>query len=167
MVWRAARRDGSITPCLPSYGSPQPSDRRSLSPHAQIPFPIATPTLHTAAIAAHRRNPAHQSVENTAPYTIRRAVASGAYASVRGMTRDVRADTAGCGGRVHELFCPMMMGRYRLAPHHGLHVDRERFLPGSVSCCHASTFILPVDQRCLLLPFFHVARAFNYMRGEG
>ena len=133
---------------------------------AQIPFPITTQTLHTAAITAHRQNPANQSVDNTAPHTVHGAVASGAYVSARGMTRDVRANTAGCGGRVHDLFCPMTMGRRRVVPHCGLHVDRERFSLGSVSCCHASTFILSLDERCLPSHLFHVAKAFNDMRGE-
>jgi len=75
-----------------------------MSFRTQIPFPIATPTLHTAPIAVHWHNPAHQSVENTAPHTFHGAVASGAYAFARGMTRDVRTNTAVCGGRGHDLF---------------------------------------------------------------
>jgi hypothetical protein len=37
---------------------------------------------------------------------------------------------------------------------------------GGVSCCHAYTFMLPVDVRGLPLPLSHAAMAVNDMRGE-
>jgi hypothetical protein len=48
-----------------------------MSLRAQIPLPVATQTLHAAAIATHRRNPACESVENAALHTIQGALHPG------------------------------------------------------------------------------------------
>jgi hypothetical protein len=114
------RRDGSSMWCVPSYGSSRPSNRQSLSFCAQISFPIAPPTLTSAAIAVHRRNPAPDSVEDTAPHSVHGAV---------------------------DLLCPMMVVQHRL---HRASVSAltERG-PGAVSAAphppsfsHVSTAVL-------------------------
>ena len=156
-----SRRYGLRAPCLPSYVSPQPSHRQRMLLDAQISLPIATPTLHAAAITAHRRNPAYESVDNAALYTIQGGVALRAYACARGLTGDVRANTVGSVEGISDRVCSMRMSLHQLAL---CPIDRERFLRG-VSC-HASTFILPLIQRCLLSSLFCVEKEFDHTRGE-
>jgi hypothetical protein len=147
--------------CLPSYVSPQPLHRQRMSLRAQIPLPVATPTLHATSIAAQRRNPACDSVDNAALNTIQGGVALRAYEFVRGLASDVRANTVGCVERIPDRVCSMRMSRYQLTL---CPIDRERFLCG-VSC-HASTFVLPRVQRCFLSSLSYVEKEFDHTRGE-
>jgi hypothetical protein len=144
-------RNGSRAPRLPLYLSPQPLHRQRMLLRAQIPFPVATPTLHTAAIAARRRNPASDPVDNATLHTIQGGVALRAYVFARELAGDVRANTIGCVEGISDRVCSVRMSRHQdaLCP-----IDRERFLCG-VSC-HASTFILPRVQRCLLSSLSYV-----------
>ena len=125
-----------------------------MSLRAQISFPVATPTLHTAAIAVHRHNPAHESVDNAALHTVQGDVALRAYACARGLVSDVRAYTVGSEGRVHDLVCSMRLSRYQLTLCPVFPNDWEWFLCGFSR--HASTFILPRVQRCLLSSLTYV-----------
>ena len=90
----------ACTTCLPSYVSPQFSHRQGMSLGAQIPLPVATPTLHAAAIAVHRSNPACESVDNAAMNTIQGSVALRAYAFAGRLAGDVRALAVGCVERI-------------------------------------------------------------------
>lgn len=95
------------------YVSPQPLHRQRMSLRAQITLPVATPTLHAAAIAAHRRDPAYDPVDNAAPHTVQGAVALWAYACVRGLASNVRADTVGSIERIPHSVCSMRMLRHQ------------------------------------------------------
>jgi len=85
-----------------------------MSLRAQIPLPVETPTLDAAAIAAHRRNPAHKSVDNAAPHTVQGGVALRACAFARGLASDVRANTVCSVERIPHSVCSMRMLRHQL-----------------------------------------------------
>jgi len=101
-------------PCLPSYVSPQFSHRQGMSLRAQIPLPVTIPTLHAAAIAVHRSNPACESVDNAALNTIQWGVALRAYAFAGRLASDVRALAVGSVERIPDRVCSMWMLRHQL-----------------------------------------------------
>ena len=143
----AVRRGESSMWCLPSYGSSRPSNRKHLSFCEQNSFPIAPPTLASAATAVHRRKPASDSVEYPAPNSVHGAVALRVYAFTKAMVGEVTVNTADGGACVPDLLCPMMVVQHRL---HRASVSAltERG-PGAVSAAphppsfsHVSTAVL-------------------------
>ena len=151
-------------PCLLSYGSPQTLHRQGMSLRAQSPLPVAAPTLHAAAIAVHRRNPAPDPVGNTARHTVQGCVALRACVFARGLACDGRAGTVGSVELIPHSVRSMRMLRHQLTLYPVFPVDREWFLCGVN--CHASTFILPLVQRCLPSSLFYFQKDFDHPRGE-